>query len=203
MIITFKERKELFKSECKVINLEFEYESCVYEAERCLGDIKWAIITDLSEEELEDKYSDIIVSFTSFVVLTLEQGEIIKEFVRNEDKFRKRQLNNEDAFGYEDGLLEVFHNEIASPDYWQEKDKLKARIQYEDLLDFFEKALDELTSIQRERLYAHLVDGKSSRVIAKEEGVNYSNVDKSIILGRKKLLKILKKGGAFRGGNSK
>lgn len=27
-MITFAERKELFKTECKVVNLEYEYKSC-------------------------------------------------------------------------------------------------------------------------------------------------------------------------------
>ena len=61
----------------------------------------------------------------------------------------------------------------------------------------------KLTSTQRRRLYAHLVEGKSSRTIAKEEGVNYSKVDKSIAAGIKKITKFFKNGGAFEGGNSK
>lgn len=202
-MITFAERKELFKTECKVVNLEYEYKSCDEEHKGCVGDIKWAIITDLSEAELKDKYADIIKPFTPFVLLTLEQGEIIKEFTKNEDKFRKRQLNNEDAFGYDEGMSEIFHNEIAVLDYWQEQEELEARKQREALLDLLDKALDTLTSTQRKRLYAHLVEGKSSRTIAKEEGVNYSKVDKSIAAGIKKITKFFENGGAFEGGNSK
>ena len=202
-MITFAERKELFKTECKVVNLEYEYKSCDEEHKGCVGDTKWAIITDLSEAELKNKYADIIQSFTPFVLLTLEQGEIIKEFTKNEDKFRKRQLNNEDAFGYDEGMSEIFHNEIAAPDYWQEQEELEARKQREALLALLDKALDTLTSTQRKRLYAHLVEGKSSRTIAKEEGVNYSKVDKSITAGIKKITKFFENGGAFEGVNSK
>ena len=202
-MITFAERKELFKTECKVVTLEYEYKSCDEEHKGCVGDTKWAIITDLSEAELKDKYADIIQPFTPFVLLTLEQGEIIKEFTKNEDKFRKRQLNNEDAFGYDEGMSEIFHNEIAAPDYWQEQEELEARKQREALLDLLDKALDTLTSTQRKRLYAHLVEGKSSRTIAKEEGVNYSKVDKSITAGIKKITKFFENGGAFEGVNSK
>lgn len=202
-MITFTERKELFKAECKVVNLEYEYKSCDEEHKGCVGDTKWAIITDLSEEELKEKYADVIQPFTPFVLLTLEQGEIIKEFTQNEDKFRKRQLNNEDIFGYDEGISEIFHNEIATPDYWQEQDEIETRKHREALLDLLDKALHTLTSTQRRRLYAHLVEGKSSRTIAKEEGVNYSKVDKSIAAGIKKITKFFKNGGAFEGGNSK
>lgn len=202
-MITFAERKELFKTECKVVNLEYEYKSCDEENKGCVGDTKWAIITDLSEEELKEKYADVIQPFTPFVLLTLEQGEIIKEFTQNEDKFRKRQLNNEDIFGYDEGISEIFHNEIATPDYWQEQDEIEARKHREALLDLLDKALHTLTFTQRRRLYAHLVEGKSSRTIAKEEGVNYSKVDKSIAAGIKKITKFFKNGGAFEGGNSK
>ena len=202
-MITFAERKELFKTECKVVNLEYEYKSCDEEHKGCVGDTKWAIITDLSEEELKEKYADVIQPFTPFVLLTLEQGEIIKEFTQNEDKFRKRQLNNEDIFGYDEGISEIFHNEIATPDYWQEQDEIETRKHREALLDLLDKALHTLTSTQRRRLYAHLVEGKSSRTIAKEEGVNYSKVDKSIAAGIKKITKFFKNGGAFEGGNSK
>ena len=199
-MITFTERKELFKAECKVVNLEYEYKSCDEEHKGCVGDTKWAIITDLSEEELKEKYADVIQPFTPFVLLTLEQGEIIKEFTQNEDKFRKRQLNNEDIFGYDEGISEIFHNEIATPDYWQEQDEIETRKHREALLDLLDKALHTLTSTQRRRLYAHLVEGKSSRTIAKEEGVNYSKVDKSIAAGIKKITKFFKNGGAFEGG---
>ncbi|CDC80030.1 putative uncharacterized protein [Clostridium sp. CAG:964] len=202
-MITFAERKELFKTECKVVNLEYEYKSCDEEHKGCVGDTKWAIITDLSEQELKDKYADLIKRYTPFVLLTLERGEVIKEFTQNEDKFRKRQINNEDAFGYDEGMSEIFHNEIASPDYWQEKEEIEAREQREALLELIDKALDTLTPTQRKRLYAHLVEGKSSRTIAKEEGVNYSKVDKSIAAGIKKITKYFENGGAFQGGNSK
>ena len=64
-----------------MVNLEYEYKSCDEEQKGCVGDTKWAIITDLSEAELKDKYADIIQPFTPFVLLTLEQGEIIKELL--------------------------------------------------------------------------------------------------------------------------
>lgn len=37
-MITFAERKELFKTECKVVNLEYEYKGCDEENKGCVGD---------------------------------------------------------------------------------------------------------------------------------------------------------------------
>lgn len=43
---------EQFKCDCKVINLSYEYPGYT-------GEEKWAIITDLTEEELIEKYEEI------------------------------------------------------------------------------------------------------------------------------------------------
>lgn len=47
---------EQFKYDCKVINLSYEYPGYT-------GEEKWAIITDLTEEELRKKYEEIISSY--------------------------------------------------------------------------------------------------------------------------------------------
>lgn len=51
---------EQFKYECKVINLSYEYPGYT-------GKEKWAIITDLTEKELIEKYDEIISSYKPFV----------------------------------------------------------------------------------------------------------------------------------------
>lgn len=42
---------EQFKFECKVINLSYEYPGYI-------GEEKWAIITGLTEEELNERYAE-------------------------------------------------------------------------------------------------------------------------------------------------
>ena len=54
-------------------------------------------------------------------------------------------------------------------------------------IEILYKGLDTLSEKQRERLVQHFIYGKNSRTIAKEEGVNYSAVDKSIEAGLKAL----------------
>ena len=106
--------KEHFQSECKVINLKYEYEGYT-------GEEQWAIITELSEKELFEKYPDIISRYIPFVLLSVEQGKAVYEFRRNESKFYKRSLNNEDAFGYDDELIGIFHSEVVVPSFVEQQ----------------------------------------------------------------------------------
>lgn len=200
MIITFEERKELFKSECKVINLDFEYQSCVREVKGCLGTNKWAIITSLSEDELMDKYSDLLKGYMPFLLLSVEQGNAFKEFFMNEDKFIKRQVNNEYIFGFDEMMMERIHSEIAVPDYWDYIEEYNAR---EAIYDLLMEALDNLTVIQRRRLIKYIVCGKTLREIAEEENVNYTKIDRSVKTAIKKIKDFFENRGTFRGANSK
>ena len=50
-------------------------------------------------------------------------------------------------------------------------------------------ALSMLQPLQRERLMKNVCCGLSSRVIAKQEGVYYSSVDKSIAAAKKNFIK--------------
>lgn len=51
--LTVNKQEELFAQDCKLINLRYEYSGFT-------GMEKWAIITELSEEALWDKYPDVI-----------------------------------------------------------------------------------------------------------------------------------------------
>lgn len=51
--LTVNEQEELFAQDCKLINLRYEYSGFT-------GTEKWAIITELSEEALWDKYADLL-----------------------------------------------------------------------------------------------------------------------------------------------
>lgn len=70
--LTVKKQVELFAQDCKLINLRYEYSGFT-------GTEKWAIITELSEEALWDKYPDVISRYTPFILLSMAQGEVISE----------------------------------------------------------------------------------------------------------------------------
>lgn len=90
------------------------------------------------------------------------------------------------VYGYEDDIFEQFHPKSIAPfidpfdkaeeeQIEEEKEKLR---QLE--LSKVRQALSMLQPVQRERLLKSVLLGISSRKIAKEEGINYSSVDKSI-----------------------
>lgn len=79
---TATQQKELFAKDCKLINLKYEYTGYI-------GQEKWAIVSELSEQELFEKYPDEVKKYIPFVLLSVEQGKAIQAYNRNEDKYRK------------------------------------------------------------------------------------------------------------------
>lgn len=97
--LTVSEQEELFAQDCKLINLRYEYSGFT-------GTEKWAIVTELSEEALWDKYPDVISRYMPFILLSMAQGEVISESHRNNDKYEKRSKRTIDVYGYEDDIFE-------------------------------------------------------------------------------------------------
>ena len=53
---TATQQKELFAKDCKLINLKYEYTGYI-------GQEKWAIVSELSEQELFEKYPDEVKKY--------------------------------------------------------------------------------------------------------------------------------------------
>ena len=100
--LTLEEQEVLFAKDCKLINLRYEYRGYT-------GTEKWAIVTELAEEELWVKYPDVIRRYTPFILLSMAQGEVIDEGHKNDDKYIKRAKRTFDVYGYEDDISELFH----------------------------------------------------------------------------------------------
>lgn len=186
---TATQQEELFAKDCKLINLKYEYTGYT-------GQEKWAIITELSEEELQKKYPDIINRYTPFVLLSMAQGVVIEDARRNDDKYEKRAKRTFDVYGYEDDMTEQFHKELLTsfedPFEKAESERLaeeKERLRQEEIKKV-RLTLNLLKPKQRDRLIKVVLLGMSSRKIAKEEGVNYSVVDKSIAAAKKNFKRI-------------
>ena len=103
--LTLEQQELLFANDCKLINLRYEYHGYT-------GTEKWAIVTELAEEELWVKYPDVIRRYTPFILLSMAQGEVIDESYRNNDKYEKRAKRTIDVYGYEDDISEQFHREL-------------------------------------------------------------------------------------------
>jgi len=182
--------RERFQNECKVINLKYEYEGYI-------GEEQWAIISELTEKELFEKYPDIVKQYTPFVLLSVQQGKAVYKFRRNESKFYKRSKNNEDAFGYDDELIGIFHSEVIVPDFVeQQMTEEYEENRYQLKMKLLDKALTSLTEKQYKYLIARYVANKSTREIAKEEGVSHQAIEKHLNAAIKKVKKIFE--GFFR-----
>ena len=132
---------------------------------------------------------------TPFVILSVEQGKVIDDSYRNNHKYEMRNKRTLDLFEYKDGMFECFHKELMSPlvDCFEKEEMKKQAMKLEKerilMIKKVRKALAMLQPIQRKRLLKNVIRGLSSREIAKEEGVNYSSVDKSIAAAKKNFKK--------------
>ncbi len=106
--LTVSEQEELFAQDCKLINLRYEYSGFT-------GTEKWAIVTELSEEALWDKYPDVISRYIAVYPSVNGSGEVISESHRNNDKYEKRSKRTIDVYGYEDDIFEQFHPKSIAP----------------------------------------------------------------------------------------
>lgn len=144
-----------------------------------------------------EKYPDIISRYIPFVLLSVEQGKAVYEFRRNESKFYKRSLNNEDAFGYDDALIGVFHSEVIVPSFVEQQiTEEYEENRYQLKMKLMDKALSTLTEKQYKYLISRYVANKSAREIAEAEGVSHQAIEKHLNAAVKKVKKMFK--GFFR-----
>lgn len=186
MAITSNNKKGQDGKKYKVINLKYEYEGYG-------GNEKWAIISELSEKELYGLYPDEMRRYSSFLLLSVEQGKAIADFKLNEDKYRKRSINNEDYFGYSEGLTENLHTEAIVSDFVEQQENEEYCKMREELKQrLFDQAIASLTEKQRRHLLLRYVEGKTSVEIAREEGISEQAVRKNTQTAIRKFEKIFR-----------
>ena len=105
--------------------------------------------------------------------------------------------NNEDAFGYDDELIGIFHSEVFVPDFIEQQ----ITEEYEEnrcqmKMKLLDKALSSLTEKQYNYLISRYVANKSAREIAEAEGVSHQAIEKHLNAAVKKVKKIFE--GFFR-----
>lgn len=186
MAITSNNKKGQDGKKYKVINLKYEYEGYG-------GNEKWAIISELSEKELYGLYPDEMRRYSPFLLLSVEQGKAIADFKLNEDKYRKRSINNEDYFGYSEGLTENLHTEAIVSDFVEQQENEEyCKIREELKQRLFDQAIASLTEKQRRHLLLRYVEGKTSVEIAREEGISEQAVRKNTQTAIRKFEKIFR-----------
>lgn len=186
MAITSNNKKGQDGKKYKVINLKYEYEGYG-------GNEKWAIISELSEKELYGLYPDEMRRYSPFLLLSVEQGKAIADFKLNEDKYRKRSINNEDYFGYSEGLTENLHTEAIVSDFVEQQENEEYCKMREELKQrLFDQAIASLTEKQRRHLLLRYVEGKTSVEITREEGISEQAVRKNTQTAIRKFEKIFR-----------
>ena len=80
--LTLEQQELLFANDCKLINLRYEYHGYT-------GTEKWAIVTELAEEELWVKYPDVywssfLVTLCSEIMLYIETPLVSYSYSLNE-----------------------------------------------------------------------------------------------------------------------
>lgn len=165
MTISNNNRIDQFKLDCKIINLKYEYPG--YK-----GDIRWAIVSELTEEELLAKYPEEIKRYIPFIWLSSVHREAFAESERNNKKHKMREIRHFDIQGYDDDMI-IHHSELVIDCFEEEREREVDAWRLKN-------AIQKLKSKQRERIIKLFYEGKNSRQIAKEDGISYSAVDKSI-----------------------
>ena len=83
--LTLEQQELLFANDCKLINLRYEYHGYT-------GTEKWAIVTELAEEELWVKYPDVIRRYTPFILLSMAQGEVIETTISTKSEQKEQSM---------------------------------------------------------------------------------------------------------------
>ncbi|MCR5383147.1 MAG: hypothetical protein K6E72_00680 [Saccharofermentans sp.] len=165
-----------FKQECKIIKLANEYRG--YK-----GEIPYAVITDLTEEELNSKYEEELSEYRPFLILTRAMGLAIIEHQRNNQKYYKRSKMKEVSY-------EVVFNLLTVDDIQTIRDSESAKDkQTELILEAGRNAMKLLTPLQRRYISRYYIDGANLRDIAMETGTRIDTVWENIESARRKFRK--------------
>jgi len=104
-------REARFRKECKVINLFVEYTGYT-------GEAKYAIITNLKEWKLKEKYEEIIEQYRPYIILSREAGLAIRIYERLERKYGMRRTRGAEISFIdtrdEDRLIHVSNDKTRS-----------------------------------------------------------------------------------------
>ena len=146
------------------------------------GDVKWAVATDLTEEELEAASGCELCSLKPYVIITPLQGEVFDEFDRIRKKLQMQDFRHTDMNAYEDGM-EV---NLRATDYIQ---GLGCEVDSDDALNAYliRVAMKQLPELLQRRMRLFFFHGFSKTEIANIEGVSQPAVHYSIRSGIKQL----------------
>ena len=180
--------ENLFYTECRIIDLDKEYHGCIASEWHCLGNVRWGIITNLSSDELEAKYSKTIKQITPFVILSKEEGAIITDYHNINASIRMQEYRHGHLFDITDEDLSKYPEQnITTIDYVDIIENKERIRRFRELLFCLPER--KLSAVSKRRITKLIYQNKSYQQIAEEENVTKSAIHKSIMLGLQKIKK--------------
>ena len=164
--------KTEFKKDCRVLSMQREYPGC-------MDDIKWIIVSDLSETELQAKYWEQVQMFSPYIYMTREMFEPINSAHLNDRKHERRKK----TFQF---------SEIIQKD---ELEQWKQKMHQENIKSVLEECIACLNIKQRRRIEQFYYEERQVREIAKREGVSEQSIYISIKRGLKAIKRFYEKKG--------
>lgn len=143
---------------------------------------KWAVVTDLTETELQILFKEEIKSYSPHLILSVEQGKAIFDFHRNNAKFKWRYRHKE-ICGLSEEVMSIYAEDVYS--LAETKSALSHIIHNDALI----QALDSLTRKQKNRVIMHVIDELTEREIGVLENVDHKSIHESISVALEKLRK--------------
>lgn len=177
--------------------MEYQAVNLITEYGQKLNGCKYAVASANSQKDMEEKYGECIEIFRPYIFLTSEEFAPIRESQRNNDKYHKKELRDQELYGFTEELTEIANEccflsgeEPIAIDVMIEIEENEAFRCKEDMM---RNSLMTLTDTQRRRSEMYFVKGMSFRRIAELEGIDEKAVRKSIEGAKKKILEYFKK----------
>lgn len=170
-----------FMKDCKVLNLAKEYEGYT-------GEEKYAIITDLSEEELNLCFKEELEKYRPYVILSTKMYAAILESNRNDKREYQRAYRYHDAYAIDDERAPL--DTSSDPAIIAESD---------DTYNHIINEIFKLPGRQGQRLYQHFVLGLSIDEIAAADGVTAASVYESLSRAKKAIRTVFVESGVIEG----
>lgn len=153
-------------------NKEYELISLEVEYPGIQGGCRWAVATDLSREELFQKYGEELEMYEPLLLINKEQAEVFKEYHRNDKKHEMREYRCHDHRGYIEGFEKG--QRVVN--------QISRGLDMDDVLNavYIKLAYNQLSNAQQLRVSLYFFCEMTEEEIAKLEGVSQVAVHKSI-----------------------
>ena len=172
--------EELFALDCYPIDARREY------GEEYRGP-RWIIASDLSKQEIAEKYQPLIEKYGDYLLVKSSIGEVIRESNKTLDRLNK--YSERKSLPYEEDFSESVFTEIRVSDYVSQLEEAENQARKDK---WIRDAFNKLTETQKKRIIKHYVQNRTFCQIAEEEGVHFTAIQQSVEYGKKRLLRNLR-----------